>query len=62
MGETSNQFLEKRFYQASLGLKMEGRPVLFPEARGKSERTRLTCLPADLHEDRVLGPRKLGMG
>lgn len=23
MGETSNQFLEKRFYQASLGLKME---------------------------------------
>lgn len=34
-----------------------GRPVLFPEARGKSERTRLACIPTDSHEDRVLGPR-----
>ena len=29
---------------------------------GESERTRLACLPNDLHVDRVLGPRKLGVG
>lgn len=35
---------------------------MFPEARGESERTRLACLPNDLHVDRVLGPQKLGVG
>lgn len=64
-GETSNQFLGKRFYQAPLGLKAGWgqRPVFLPKAREKSKRTRLwPVLQTDLHESRVLGTRKLGVG